>query len=266
MSRSKAAGGGNKARGYLRATADATVVSLNRRAPPRGSRALAATEGAPARCGLGHSPFYCWPPSEQQQQVMRQLGSRDGQVVCLPLATAVCGSCPLPPKGARNWDKRNRKRCAGRHHTRVRKEKGKRSGSLEEQAKGKWARRRPNSRQQDSRDARVPSSRLADGLREPAVRLTSGYQETLSCFCRDNHLPRGAETPNFRRWRRRLARQMGVTCDCLGRACATLFFNPNRFDWRTLKKMAATLAACHAVFHPGWGRRGRRGKASQRPS
>ena len=67
--------------------------------------------------------------------------------------------------------------------------------------------------------------------REPADRLTSGYRETLSCFCccrrRRRLLSRGTETPNFRRRRRRLARQMGVTWDLLGRACATLFFCPN---------------------------------------
>lgn len=63
--------------------------------------------------------------------------------------------------------------------------------------------------------------------REPADRLTSGYQETLSCFCCDRRLLYSAETPNFRRRRRRLVRQMGVTCDCLGRACATLLFHPN---------------------------------------
>lgn len=64
--------------------------------------------------------------------------------------------------------------------------------------------------------------------RKPADRLTSGYQRTLRSFCRDRRLPRDAETTNFRRRRRRLARQMGVTCDRLGRACATLFFGPQR--------------------------------------
>lgn len=38
---------------------------------------------------------------------------------------------------------------------------------------------------------------------EPAGRLTSGYPETLSCFCRGRRRP-AAQTPNFRRRRRRL--------------------------------------------------------------
>lgn len=88
--------------------------------------------------------------------------------------------------------------------------------------------------------------------RKPADRLTSGYQETLSCFCRDRRLSSGAKTPNFRRRRRRLARQMGVTCDRLGRACATLLLSPNPLSGRAQKtKMAATLVACHAVLNPG---------------
>lgn len=66
--------------------------------------------------------------------------------------------------------------------------------------------------------------------REPVDRLTSGYPGTLSCFCRHRRLSRGAETANFRRRRRRLARQMGVTWDRLGRACATLLFCSNRLS------------------------------------
>lgn len=46
-------------------------------------------------------------------------------------------------------------------------------------------------------------------LLQPAGRLTSGYPETLSCFCGGRRRP-AAQTPNFRR-RRCLSRQMGVT-------------------------------------------------------
>lgn len=61
-------------------------------------------------------------------------------------------------------------------------------------------------------------------LLQPTGRLTSGYPETLSCFCSGRRRP-AAQTPNFRR-RRRLSRQMGVTWGRRGCACAALVFGP----------------------------------------
>lgn len=62
-------------------------------------------------------------------------------------------------------------------------------------------------------DAHLPPC-CAAGVRPKPGALTSGYPETLSCFCRDRRRPR--QTPNFRRRRgrrrrRRLSGQMGVT-------------------------------------------------------
>lgn len=166
----------------------------------------------------------------QQWQVMRRLGTRNAQADCLPQAT-VCSSRPLPLKGSRSPDPGSRKRRTMQNDTE--------GGTGSAGGGGPPALRR--GWQKGGEDARGATARGGDVGKlaylphswptvqhEPENRhiRVSGK----SRFCRDCRLSPGADTPNFRRRRRRLARQMGVTCDRRGRACATLLFSRHRLS------------------------------------
>lgn len=106
---------------------------------------------------------------------MRRLGSRGAQVVCLPQATAR-RSRPLPLRGSRSRDERSRKRCARQRDTRVGQEGGEPSGSGGRLAKGNEDAGGATAGGRDGRDARVPSSLLAErptrAGRPPHIRVS----------------------------------------------------------------------------------------------
>lgn len=163
--------------------------------------------------------------------MIRRLGSRDTQVDCLPQATVTL-SRPLPPSGSRSPDQRSSKRRTMQNDTECGTRKG--EGENRPALRKGWQKGREDAGGTtvgggDVRKATVPSLLLAEGpIRasgSPHIRVSGD-----SRFCRDRRLSRGADTPNFRRRRRRLARQMGVTCDRLRRACATLLFSRNRLS------------------------------------
>lgn len=201
--------------------------SRNGYTPPPGSGCPLSRLESPGltRAVLGHGPLL--PLPTQQWQVMRRLGSRDAQADCLPQAT-VSSSRPLPPRGSRSPDQRSRKRRTMQNDTEGGTGRGGResSSSPERLAEGGEDAGGATARGEDGQKASLPSSLLAEGPTRasgsPHIRVSGD-----SCVCR---LSRGADTPNFRRRWRRLARQMGVTCDRLGRACATLLFSRHRLS------------------------------------
>lgn len=222
--RRKVAGGREQGRATCGAAPTPPVAAMAARHP--GAPDPGGRPGSPSLTQSSVTVPHDRRPPSKQQQVMRRRGSRDAQVVCSPQAAA-CRSRPLPLRGSGSGTSRVGRGVRG----------------SQTQGWDRWGESDPALRRGWPKGSADAGGATAGGgaggtlaylphswprvRREPADRLTSGYQETLSCFCRDRRLLRGAESPNFRRRRRRLSRQMGVTCDCLGRACATLLFSSN---------------------------------------
>lgn len=130
---------------------------------------------------FGHGPVLPLT-AHKQQQVMRRLGCRDAQVVCLPQATA-CRSRPLPLRGSRGRDQWGRKRRERQYDTRVGQNPGEPDGSPEGLAKGNEDAGGATAGGGDNPDARVPSSVLAEGPtragRPPHIRVSGDTQLLL---------------------------------------------------------------------------------------